>query len=153
MAMTGRDKSGQIRDPKTAKALGAKGGKASGVTRKRKANVRKAVSDILANTMTKVEVDGVLQDMTVEEGMVTVMAKMALDGDVQAFRALMTALGNYGRSELDEREQKARMQKIEMEVKMMKQTVDAVSGDPDSMPDDGFLKALEGAGKNDWAED
>jgi hypothetical protein len=153
MAMAGRNKSGQIKDPETAKALGSKGGKASGVVRRRRADARKAASDFLANTMTKVEFDGKLQDMTVEEGMIIVMAKMALEGDVQAFRAIMNVLGSYGKSELDEREQKARMQKLEMEAKLMKQSADAASGDPDSVPDDGFLKALEGAGKDDWSED
>jgi hypothetical protein len=137
----------------TARAMGSKGGKASGESRRRKANLRKAANDILANRTLKV--DG--ESLTAEEAIVLAMLKKAVEGDVGAYKALIATVGLGSSPELDEREQRARIKKLEAEAKIQEFRAKAIeehaSGEGEAMEDDGFLEALRAAAAEDWADE
>ena len=143
------------RDPETARALGRKGGKASGESRRRKANLRKAANDILANNKVSVEgEDGSKMEVTAEEAMILAMLKKAVAGDVGAYKALMSTVGLSGKSDLEEKEQKLRIKELELKQELYedaKKRAEAAS--EVSEVDDGFLAALGATAVNDWAQD
>lgn len=128
MAAKGKDNLNPIRDTETAKALGSKGGKASGESRRRKANLRKAANEILANSKVKIKVDGKTEEVNVEQAVIMAMVKKAVNGDVGAYKALMATAGYSGKSELDEKEQKARIKKMEAEAKALEEKLKMVDG-------------------------
>lgn len=95
----------------TASEAAKKGAAASAISRRRKADLRKAANLILANSV--VDYDG--QNLTCEEAVVMAMVEKALRGDVNAYKALLGTLGVDGRNEMDDKEQKARIQKLAAE--------------------------------------
>jgi len=121
-------------------------GKKSGEARRRKANLRKAMNDMLVGNAVKV--NGI--DMAYEEALCLRMVKEVLEnGSVGAYRAIMDTIGQTAKSDLDAREQEARIKKLEAEIEAAKK----VSGNADEVEDDGFLDALNGSAEKDWGED
>ncbi|MBR2259719.1 MAG: hypothetical protein IJ899_20750 [Blautia sp.] len=120
-------------------------GKKSGVSRRRKADLRKAMNDIL--TGKTVKVNGVA--ITYEEALCIRMVQEALEnGNVGAYRAIMDTIGQTAKSDADIREQKARIRKLEAEAEAAKKISEAGV----ETEDDGFLDALKGTAAQDWGE-
>lgn len=89
----GRDNLIPVRTEAEAKAKGAKGGKASGETRRRKADVKKTITDILNNSYTTVNKDGSISSVTGIEAIMINLFKMATDpksrNSVQAIKLVL----------------------------------------------------------------
>lgn len=96
-----------------AKKNGKKGGKASGAARRRKANFRRVLSSILSAEVEVEDISPMLAELgiesTIEAAVNMAMVKQALEGNVKAYVAIRESLGQSTKTELDEREQRARI--------------------------------------------
>lgn len=105
----------------TAREAGRKGGIASGIAKRRKANLRKAMQMLLTSRGPTIEGETV----TYEEAIVLAMVNEALTGgsknNVAAFNAIMQVL----KSEEEAQERRARIQKLKAETDEIKQRVKA----------------------------
>ena len=80
-----------VRSAEEAKAKGAKGGKASGVARRAKRDLREHMRALL---------DGVRDGVTGAEALSLAMFEKALSGDVRAFEAVLASAGQTPRQTL-----------------------------------------------------
>jgi len=78
-----------VEEAKRHKELSAKGGMASGESRRRKVSLREELQALLS-----------LDDGTVAKGIVVAIAREAKNGDVAAFRAIAQVLGEFQQPEL-----------------------------------------------------
>ena len=135
-----------------ARENGRKGGKASGETRRKKANFRKALNAILTAKIDHPEWTPFLEslglDSTVEDAVNAAMIREALNGNVKAYEAIARYSGQSDRTEADQEEQKARTEAAKAQTAAAK----AKSGqdEEEKVPDDGFLEALKGSAAEDW---
>lgn len=115
-------------------------GKASGAARRRKADLRKAMNTILSGEA-PMQIDG--RDCTYAEAICFSLVRDVLKGrnSVPAFRAIMDTVGQTTATDLDIKEQKAR-------IKAMEDQTDAGSA-----ADDGFLDALNAHAAEDWTDE
>lgn len=122
---------------KTAK----KGGKASGVARRKYASIRDCMADNLDD------------DKRAE--LFNVLYNRALHGNLKALDMIMKMEGSKPKE--DKQEQSLRLEKLKLEIEEQRLHVEALKrdlGDPDDTEtEDSFLKALEGSAASDWAED
>lgn len=107
-----------------AKKNGRKGGIKSGEARRRKAALRETMNRLL--TM-KVKVEGlsdVLEadgiESTYEDIITMAMIEQAARGDVKAYNAIRETVGQTDKSELDEEEQRARIEQIKANTERMR---------------------------------
>lgn len=107
-----------------AKKNGRKGGIKSGETRRRNAALRETMNRLL--TM-KVKVEGlsdVLEadgvESTYEDVISMAMIEQAAQGDVKAYNAIKATVGQTNKSELDEEEQRARIEQIKANTERMR---------------------------------
>ena len=134
-----------------ARENGRKGGKASGETRRKKANFRKALNAILTAKIDHPEWTPFLEslglDSTVED-VNAAMIREALNGNVKAYEAIARYSGQSDRTEADQEEQKARTEAAKAQTAVAK----AKSGqdEEEEVPDDGFLEAIKGSAAEDW---
>ncbi len=98
-----------IRSVSEAREKGRKGGKASGQSRRKKANLRE-VANLLFTT--KIDhpkwtetLEGMGLESTLEYAVVASMMREAMNGNVSAYRALMDTVGQTDKSESDLEEQ------------------------------------------------
>ena len=98
--------------PSEAREYGRKGGKASGESRRRKANLREAANLLLTTEINHPEWTNVLKGMglysTLEYAVIAAITKEAMDGNVSAYRALMDTVGQTDKSETDLQEQQSK---------------------------------------------
>lgn len=131
-----------------ARKFGARGGKASGEARRKKADFRNTLNIILTSEVDIPEWTPILEALGLENTLETVinaaMVREAMCGNVKAYMAIKDVLGQTSKSEEDLEEQKVRMSSVKA-----KMGVD----DEGESEDDGFLDALRGSAKDDWAED
>ena len=130
-----------------ARELGRKGGKASGESRRRKADFRKTLNLLLTAEINNPEWTPVLDalglDSTLESAVNAAMIREALAGNVKAYVAIRDTLGQTTKSEEDLEEQKVRTAAAKAKTGQ---------GDEEEMQDDGFLDALKGAAEDDWKD-
>ena len=107
-----------------AKKNGRKGGIKSGEARRRNAALRETMNRLL--TM-KVKVEGlsdVLEadgvESTYEDVISMAMIEQAAQGDVKAYNAIRATVGQTDKSELDEEEQRARIEQIKANTERMR---------------------------------
>ncbi len=136
-----------------AKKNGRKGGIKSGEARRRNAALRETMNRLL--TM-KVKVEGlsdVLEadgvESTYEDVISMAMIEQAAQGDVKAYNAIRATVGQTDKSELDEEEQRARIEQIKANTERMR----AGGGEEEEIADDGFLEALNGTAGEDWSDE
>ena len=133
--------------PSEAREYGRRGGKASGASRRRKADFRKTLNLLLTAEIDSPEWVPVLEalglDSTLEAAVNAAMIREALSGNVKAYIAIRDTLGQTTKSEEDLEEQKVRTAAAK-----------AKSGQDDieEDQDDGFMDALRGSAEDDWAE-
>ncbi len=120
-----------IRSVSEAREKGRKGGKASGESRRKKANLRE-VANLLFTT--KIDhpkwtetLEGMGLESTLEYAVVASMMKEALNGNVSAYRVLMDTVGQTGKSESDLEEQVAKIQLMQAQKEKVSKP------DPESM--------------------
>lgn len=109
-----KDKGFDKRSTGELREIQSRGGKRSGETRRRKAALRETMNRLL--TM-KVKVEGlsdVLEadgvESTYEDVISMAMIEQAAQGDVKAYNAIKATVGQTSKSELDEEEQRAKIQ-------------------------------------------
>ena len=101
-----------IRSVSEAREKGRKGGKASGETRRRKANFRKTLNLLLTAEIDSPEWTPLLEslglDSTLETALNMAMIKEGLSGNVKAYEAVARYSGQSGQTEADEEEQQSK---------------------------------------------
>lgn len=125
----------------------SKGGKASGESRRRKADFRRTLNQLLTLKIDSPEWTPLLEslgiDSTLESAINAAMIKEALSGNVKAYEVIARYSGQTEKTEIDQEEQK-----LHMEVVKAKMGVDS----EEEAVDDGFLEALKGSASTDWDE-
>lgn len=109
-----KDKGFDKRSTGELREIQSRGGKKSGETRRRKAVLRETMNRLL--TM-KVKVEGLSDvlgadgiESTYEDIITMAMIEQAARGDVKAYNAIRATVGQTNKSELDEEEQRAKIQ-------------------------------------------
>lgn len=133
-----------------AREIGRRGGRASGASRRRKADFRKTLNLLLTTEIDSEEWTPLLNalglESTLEVALNMAMIKEGLAGNVKAYEAIARYSGQSDRTDTDQEEQQVRMAAAK-----------ARYGQPDEdeeEPDDGFLDALKGAADWDgWEQD
>lgn len=99
--------------PSEAREYGRRGGKASGASRRKKADFRKTLNALLTAEIDSPEWTPVLEALglnsTLEAAVNAAMIREALNGDVKAYMAIKDVLGQTSKSDTDIEEQKLRM--------------------------------------------
>lgn len=133
--------------PSEAREYGRRGGKASGEARRRKANFRKDLNDLLTTEINHPEWTPILEamglDSTLGLAVNAAMIKEALCGNIKAYEAIAKYSGQSEKTDVDQEEQQLRMA-----ASKAKMGVD----DEEEMEDDGFLDALNGSAGTDWED-
>ena len=121
--------------------LAVKAGKASGETRRRKANFRKTLNQLLTAEIDSPEWTPLLEslglDSTLETALNMAMIKKGLEGDVKAYEAVARFAGQSSQTEADEEEQRIRTDRA-------RRAKEQEVGDTDSAEENiqSFLKAM-----------
>lgn len=112
------------RTAKERREIAVAGGKASGEARRRKADFRKDINQLLTTVLPEGDISDQMKamglDPTVGMGMHMKMALEVLkEGNVSAYRALAEYSGQTGKSDSDLREQEARTRKLNAETQAL----------------------------------
>ncbi|MGC6175391.1 hypothetical protein [Lacrimispora sp. 38-1] len=127
--------------------INRRGGKASGESRRKKADFRKTLNALLTAEIDNPEWSPLLKslglDNTLESAVNAAMIKEALMGNVKAYEAIAKYSGQSEKTDTDQEEQNLRMaaSKAKMGV-----------NDEGEVEDDGFLDALNGSAGTDWED-
>lgn len=118
------------------RALGRKGGIASGKTRRKKANMKKTLEALLVSKVSNPQLSRVLQDMGFEDDYESALLLVAMQKALKGSSRHMELIAKIANSEgtkdtLDKKEQKARIKSIELENKRKTQALDEVGGGAD----------------------
>lgn len=122
------------RTTKELRDISSKGGKASGESRRRKADFRKTLNLLLTTEIDNPEWTPLLQalglDSTLESAVNMAMIKEALAGNVKAYVAIRDTIGQTTKSDkdLDEQDAKIKSVKLDNEEKRQKAKEDEGSG-------------------------
>ncbi|MBQ7841179.1 MAG: hypothetical protein IJ390_11970 [Lachnospiraceae bacterium] len=145
----------QFRSGEEAARNGAKGGRASGEARRRKADFRKTLNLLLTAKIDSPEWTPLLEslglDSTLEAAVNAAMIREALNGNVKAYEAIAKYSGQSDRTEADHEEQRARVDKEQAQTEAIKKKSEL--GEADEIEDDGFVDALKGNASGDWADE
>ena len=133
--------------PSEAREYGRKGGKASGESRRKKADFRKTLNALLTAEIDSPEWTPLLEalglDSTLESAVNAAMIREALAGDVKAYIAIRDTLGQTTKSEEDLEEQKIRTAAAKAKTGQ---------DDEEEPEDDGFIDALNSTVEYDWSD-
>lgn len=133
--------------PSEAREYGRRGGKASGESRRRKADFRKTLNLLLTAEIDNPEWTPILEamglDSTLEAAVNAAMIREALSGNVKAYLAIKDVLGQTSKSDTDLEEQRLRMDAAKAKMGV----------EDEEEQDDGFLDALKGTVEEDWTEE
>lgn len=103
-----------------ARILGSKGGKASGIARRKKADLKKALNTVLTSKVHQSKLANLLEEMgfenSYEMAIVFSMANKATQGDVRAAEWISKTLDNE-KDDLDKREQRERIKSLKLDNK------------------------------------
>ena len=106
----------KIRSTSEARELGKKGGKASGKSRRKKANLKNALNTILTAEATS-KTAQILEELgfenTNEMAIMLSLTQQAMKGNVRAIE-LINKMATSEKDELDRKEQKARIKQLEL---------------------------------------
>lgn len=113
-----------VRTKSEARERGQKGGKASGESRRRKADFRKTLNLLLTAEIDNPEWTPILEamglDSTLESAVNAAIIKKALAGNVKAYEAIRDTLGQTLKSELDIEEQLAKIAHLNAQADALK---------------------------------
>lgn len=103
-----------------ARILGSKGGKASGIARRKKADLKKALNTVLTSKVHQSKLANLLEEMgfenSYEMAIVFSMANKATQGDVRAAEWISKTLDNE-KDDLDKKEQRERIRSLKLDNK------------------------------------
>lgn len=142
-----KDKGFDKRTTDERRELAIKAGKASGESRRRKADFRRTLNLLLTVKIDSSEWTPILEamglDSTLESAINAAMIKEALSGNVKAYEAIARYSGQTEKTDADQEEQNLRMAAVKSKMG---------SGDAEEPVDDGFLDALKESAAEDWSE-
>ena len=134
------------RSKSEARKNGSKGGVASGVARRKKANLKKAFETILqaevASPNVKKQLEELGFDSTNEMALAMVMMQKAMKGNVRAFEQISKLTTTDAKDTLDKKEQKARIKRLELDNKKREQELSGSKSDTSLM--ESLLDAVKG---------
>lgn len=142
------------RSKSEAREYGRRGGKSSGVARRK----RKAMKTVLNELLTLPAESAVAQaalggiDLDGADNQAAILAglmKAAMAGDVKAVQEIRNILGESRDTPAEKAERKARTEKLQADAAAAQAKV---NGDGQERPDDGFIEALRGEAASDWSE-
>ena len=117
--------------------IAKKGGVASGVARRKKANLRKAFETILqaevASPNVKKQLEELGFDSTNEMALAMVMMQKAMKGNVRAFEQISRLTAIDTKDSLDKREQKERIEALKLENQKRRITLEGSANSEDVM--------------------
>ena len=126
--------------------IAKKGGVASGVARRKKANLKKAFETILqaevASPNVKKQLEELGFDSTNEMALAMVMMQKAMKGNVRAFEQISKLTTTDAKDTLDKKEQKARIKRLELDNKKREQELSGSKIDTSLM--ESLLDAVKG---------
>lgn len=126
--------------------IAKKGGVASGVARRKKANLKKAFETILqaevASPNVKKQLEELGFDSTNEMALAMVMMQKAMKGNVRAFEQISKLTTTDAKDTLDKKEQKARIKRLELDNKKREQELSVSKNDTSLM--ESLLDAVKG---------
>ena len=126
--------------------IAKKGGVASGVARRKKANLRKAFETILqaevASPNVKKQLEELGFDSTNEMALAMVMMQKAMKGNVRAFEQISRLTAIDTKDSLDRKEQRGRIKRIELDNKKREQELSGSKSDTSLM--ESLLDAVKG---------
>lgn len=140
------------RSKEEARALSSKGGKASGVTRRRKKTMKDAMNLLLALPVddanrAKMERLGIDPSIADNQMLMLIAAfQQAIKGNVRAMEFIKEITGSSAMTELDKT-------RLKLEKEKVKLARDKIQYDVEEMENDGFLEALNTSAKDDWHEE
>lgn len=116
------------RTPEELREMTRKGGIASGVARRKKANLRKAFETILqaevASPNVKKQLEELGFDSTNEMALAMVMMQKAMKGNVRAFEQISKLTTTDAKDSLDKKEQKERIKSLQIKNKREEKMLD-----------------------------
>ena len=125
------------RSKSEARENGSKGGIASGKSRRKKANLRKAFETILqaevASPNVKKQLEELGFDSTNEMALAMVMMQKAMKGNVRAFEQISRLTAIDTKDSLDKREQKERIEALKLENQKRRVTLEGSANSEDVM--------------------
>lgn len=117
------------RSKSEARRNGSKGGIASGKSRRKKANLKKAFETILQADVASPNVKKQLEDLgfdtTNEMALAMVMMQKAMKGNVRAFEQISKLTTTEAKDSLDKKEQKERIKALQIRNKRDERTLDS----------------------------
>ena len=135
------------RSKSEARKNGSKGGVASGIARRKKANLKKAFETILqadvASPNVKRQLEELGFDTTNEMALAMVMMQKAMKGNVRAFEQISRLTAIDTKDSLDKREQKERIEALKLENQKRRVTLEGGANSEDVMAD--YFDKLEDA--------
>lgn len=119
----------KVPSSKEARENGKKGGVASGKSRRKKANLKKAFETILqaevASPNVKKQLEELGFDSTNEMALAMVMMQKAMKGNVRAFEQISKLTTTDAKDALDKKEQKERIKALQIRNKRDERTLDS----------------------------
>lgn len=137
----------KVPSSKEARENGKKGGVASGVARRKKANLRKAFETILQAEVASPNVKKQLEELgfesTNEMALAMVMMQKAMKGNVRAFEQISRLTTIDTKDSLDKREQKERIEALKLENQKRRVALEGSANSEDVMAE--YFDKLEEA--------
>ena len=137
----------KVPSSKEARENGKKGGVASGKSRRKKANLKKAFETILqaevASPNVKKQLEELGFDSTNEMALAMVMMQKAMKGNVRAFEQISKLTTTDAKDSLDKREQKERIEALKLENQKRRLTLEGSANSEDVMAE--YFDKLEDA--------
>ena len=122
--------------------IAKKGGVASGVARRKKANLKKAFETILQAEVASPNVKKQLEELGFDSTNEMVMMQKAMKGNVRAFEQISKLTTTDAKDPLDKKEQKARIKRLELDNKKREQELSGSKSDTSLM--ESLLDAVKG---------
>ena len=134
------------RTPSERRESAKKAGVASGVARRKKANLKKAFETILqaevASPNVKKQLEELGFDSTNEMALAMVMMQKAMKGNVRAFEQISKLTTTDVKDTLDKKEQKERIKRLELDNKKREQEISGPKSNTGLM--ESLLEAVKG---------
>lgn len=139
-----------------AREIGKKGGKASSEARRRRADFRKTLNQLLTTPVDSPEWTPLLEslglDSTLETALNMAMIKEGLSGNVKAYLAVAKYAGQTSETERELQQKNLEIEKLKAELELLKAKIAASQPDTETDQDDGFIDALADDTEKDWIE-
>ena len=155
-----KDKGFDKRTTEELRVIASRGGKASGESRRKKADFRRTLNLLLTAEIDSPEYTPMLEalglDSTLESAINAAMILEAMSGNVKAYEAIAKYAGQSAGTEQEQEAKNLEIQKLQEELEKQRMENErlrsAISGN-DKVADDGFLEALKGTAAEDWADE